>query len=68
VSSVAITRAVSAERRRLLSPEPQVYVMCCASSTAVLLLLVPLIYWGEMGRSSSYANDLARFSVLFGYF
>lgn len=59
---MAITKAVSAECRRLQSPEPQVYIMCSSNptalSTAVGLLLVPLIQWREIGGSRPVANPL----------
>lgn len=69
MSSVAITRAVSAEHGSLWSPEPQVSVVCSSAlSTAVLLLLVPLIHWEGKGSSSYNANLLACFLSVFHYF
>lgn len=59
---MAITKAVSAECRRLQSPEPQVYIMCSSNptalNTAVGLLLVPLIQQREIGESRPVANPL----------
>lgn len=55
---------MAAERRSLSSPELQVYVpRSSVLSAAVWLLLVPVMYWGETGGSSSDANFA---SSLFG--